>query len=165
MQGNTVGSQTKTQEDLAYIAGFLDGDGSIMAQVKNRRDTPAGWRVMLTVCLYQDTRHEKPLKWMRRIFGIGYISRRNDGITEYRVNGFDAIEAILYELKPFIRFKERQVQLTLKLITLLKSKRFSGFSRSERLKIADLVCDIREENYKSGTRKYTCQQIRSLLSQ
>ena len=33
-QGNTVGS--RSQVDLAYIAGFLDGDGSLMIQLKRR---------------------------------------------------------------------------------------------------------------------------------
>jgi hypothetical protein len=158
-----VGSRTKTQEHLAYIAGFLDGDGSIMAQVKNRRDTPRGWRVMLTICLYQDTRHEEPLLWMRKVFGIGYISQRKDGMTEYRINGFNSTERVLIALKPFVRFKKKQVRLALQLAPLLKSKKFSEFSQQEKLKIANLVCDIRDENYKSGIRKYTREQIRSLL--
>ena len=38
---NTVGSRQKPKiQDLAYIAGFLDGDGSIMIQVKRRADAP-----------------------------------------------------------------------------------------------------------------------------
>ena len=49
-----MGSRLKT--DLAYIAGFLDGDGSIMLQVKLRRDTVRAVRFMATICLYQDTR-------------------------------------------------------------------------------------------------------------
>lgn len=159
-----MGRQTKTKEDFAYIAGFLDGDGSIMVQIKNRRDTPAGWRVMLTICLYQDTRHEKPLYWMRDTFNIGYISRRNDGITEYRVNGYEAVGKILKALKPFVRFKKKQVHLTLNILELLKERKFSELPKRKKLRIADLVCDIREENYKSGMRKYTRQQIRSLLS-
>jgi hypothetical protein len=79
-----VGSCSKT--DLAYIAGFLDGDGSLMMQIKTRSDN-GKFRFMLTVCMYQDTRHEKTLLWIRKKFGIGYISRRNDNITELRING------------------------------------------------------------------------------
>ncbi len=48
-KGNTVGSRSKT--DLAYIAGFLDGDGSLMLQLKKRKDTKLGWRFMCTICL------------------------------------------------------------------------------------------------------------------
>jgi hypothetical protein len=33
---------------------------------------------MFTICLYQDTRHKKPLQWMRDTFGIGYLHDRNE---------------------------------------------------------------------------------------
>jgi len=98
---NTVGRQTNSKSDLAYIAGFFDGDGSLMVQFKNRRDTPKGWRIMFTLCFYQDTRHEKPLFWIRKKLGIGYISRRNDGMTELRVNGYERAKEILGNLYPF----------------------------------------------------------------
>jgi hypothetical protein len=65
---NTVGS--RSESDIAYIAGFLDGDGSIMLQIKKRNDTKRGFRFMATICLYQDSRHEKPLYWMRKVFDI-----------------------------------------------------------------------------------------------
>jgi len=54
-----VGSRSKT--DLAYIAGFLDGDGSLMLQLKKRADMKRGIRFMTTIYLYQDTRHDKDL--------------------------------------------------------------------------------------------------------
>jgi hypothetical protein len=62
VKGNTVGSRSKT--NLAYIAGFLDGDSSLMLQLKKRNDTKTGWRFMCTICLYQDIRHKAPLIWM-----------------------------------------------------------------------------------------------------
>jgi len=77
-----VGSRSNKKESLAYIAGFLDGDGSLMLQLKKRSDTKTGIRFMATICLYQDSRHDKPLSWMQKFFGIGYISYRKDGITE-----------------------------------------------------------------------------------
>lgn len=159
-----MGRQIKTtSQDLAYIAGFLDGDGSIMVQIKKRSDTKKGWRIMFTICFYQDTRHEKPLSWIRKKLGIGYISRRNDGITEYRINGYKTVGKILRLLKPFTRFKKEQVKLGLKLISLLK-KDLATLSKKEKIKIANLMCDIRDENYKSHQRKYTRKQIINFIS-
>ena len=160
-----MGRQTKTtSQDFAYIAGFLDGDGSIMVQIKKRGDTKKGWRIMFTICFYQDTRHEKPLFWIRQKLGIGYISRRNDGITECRINGYETVGKILKALKPFIRFKRKQVDLSLRLISFLIKKDLMKFSEKERIKMANLMCDIRDENYKSHWRKYTRRQIIKFLS-
>src|SRR3989344_7657829 len=118
-QDNTVGSRSNKLA-LAYIAGFLDGDGSLMIQIKKRSDSKKGRRVMLTICFYQDTRHEKPLWWIRKILGIGYLSRRNDGMTELRINGYTQVESILKKLLPFLRFKKKQAAALIDSAQLLK---------------------------------------------
>lgn len=142
-----MGSRLKT--DSAYIAGFLDGDGSLMLQVKSRADTKRGVRFMATICLYQDTRHERPLSWIRERLGIGYISRRNDGMTELRINGFEQVRNILISLKPFIRFKEKQAQAMIEACDLLSKKFIHELSKSELRRLIKLVFVIRSENYKS----------------
>ena len=103
-----MGSRSKL--DLAYIAGFLDGDGSLMLQIKKRRDGKKKWRFMATICFYQDSRHDEPLSWIRKILGIGYLSKRNDGMSELRINGFKQIRNILEKLLPFIKFKREQAK-------------------------------------------------------
>ena len=142
-----MGSRSKS--NLAYIAGFLDGDGSVMLQVKLRSDTKRGVRFMATICLYQDTRHEKPLHWMREILQIGYISRRNDGMSELRINGFVQVRSVLGLLQPFIRFKQIQVRALMQACTLLEEKSINSLSKRELRKLVDLVFVIRSENYKS----------------
>ena len=105
--------------DRAYIAGFLDGDGSLMLQIKRRADGKSKIRFMATICFYQDTRHEKDLLWIRKILGIGYISRRNDGMSEIRINGFKTVKEILEDLIPYIRFKKIQAQSLIESCTIL----------------------------------------------
>lgn len=161
---NTVGSrQEPTIQDLAYIAGFLDGDGSIMVQVKRRADAPKGWRIMVTICLYQDSRHKAPLIWMRDMFGIGYISNRNDHITELRINGYAEIKRILLILQPFIKFKRKQVIYALRIITRLEKKSMGKLSRNDRLAIADDIIALRGENYQSHQRVYTDAALKEIL--
>ena len=118
-----MGSREKpSKSDLAYIAGFLDGDGSVMAQVKHRNGTARSWHLMFTICLYQDTRHEEPLRWMRDVFAIGYISRRNDGMSELRVNGVASVRRVLTLLAPYVRFKKKQAQIALRITDILQKK-------------------------------------------
>src|SRR3989344_5201663 len=120
-----------------------------MLQVKSRSDTKRGVRFMATICLYQDTRHEKPLYWIRERLGIGYISRRNDGMTELRINGFGQVRDILIALKPFIRFKAKQVQAMISACELLSEKFIREMSKRELQRLVKLVFVIRSENYKS----------------
>lgn len=163
MKGNTVGSQRVTTKDFAYIAGFLDGDGSIMVQVKNRRGTPRGWRLMFTICFYQDSRHKEPLRWIRDVLGIGYLSDRNDGITELRINGYKETQRILVKLKPYIKFKAQQVDIALRILSKLQNENVSQLSKETRLSIADDIVRIREENYRSHRRRYTSDSLRKIL--
>jgi len=151
-----VGSCSKTQ--LAYIAGFLDADGSLMIQVKKRNDNGKS-RFMLTICLYQDTRHEKPLLWIKKKLEIGYISRRNDNITELRVNGYKQVERILKMLYPFIRFKKIQAKVILRSAKILQKKKLSV---SDYEKLVDNVLIVQSENYVTK-KKRTKEELLKVL--
>ncbi len=151
LKGNTVGSRSNTEK--AYIAGFLDGDGSIMLQLKKRSDTKRGFRFMATICLYQDTRHEEPLRWMRDVFMIGYISRRNDSISELRVNGYKQVYRILHELLPYIRFKRVQATAMIQACEILENTPLSKLSEKQLITVIDLVLVIQNENYSTHRKR------------
>lgn len=154
---------TVAEKELAYIAGFLDGDGSLMLQIKKRSDGKLGIRFMVTMCLYQDTRHELPLFWIRKKLGIGYISRRNDGITELRVNGFGTIKSILKMLVPYIRFKKIQARALLKACAILDGKSFHDLTRSEKKRLLELIITMQIENYQSHAKR-TKHELSLLLN-
>ncbi len=140
--------------DLAYIAGFLDGDGSIMFQVKNRKDSSRGKRLMFTICLYQDSRHEKPLFWMKDILGIGYISHRSDGMTELRINGYKQVRDILFLLRPYLRFKKEQAELISQVLDILVVvKNIKQLTAAEKRKVANTLLTLRSLSYQSGKKK------------
>ncbi len=156
MYGNTVGSRSKC--DIAYIAGFLDGDGSIMLQIKKRKDTARGFRFMATICLYQDTRHEQPLHWVREVLGIGYVARRNDSISELRINGFRRVRDILTHLQPYVRFKQAQVRAMIKATDTLATIPFSQLTDAQIIDLVELVLTVQNENY-SAQRKRTKSKL------
>jgi hypothetical protein len=146
-----VGSRLNT--NLAYIAGFLDGDGSLMLQLKKRNDGKSKLRFMCTICLYQDTRHEESLIWMQKLFKIGYISRRNDGISELRINGFKQVRDILSKLIPFIRFKKIQAKALFKAAELLADKSITKLSSSDLRLLVNLIIAIQNSNYITKTKR------------
>ena len=137
--------------NVAYIAGFLDGDGSLMLQLKSRSDTTRGMRFMATICFYQDTGHAQPLLWMQEILECGYISERSDGMTELRINGFAQVKQVLLVLLPFIRFKSTQAQALIKACEILEQKFLREMSPTELHTLVDLMFQIKAENYKSKT--------------
>lgn len=161
LEDNTVGSQL-TKEERAYIAGFLDGDGSLMLQMKKRGDSKRGWRFMATICLYQDTRHHLPLKWMRRKLGIGYLSHRNDGITELRINGFQQVRDILALLIPYIRFKKAQARAIHCACSMLVRTPLSALTQRDKKLICQCLMDVQDNNYTTH-RKKSIEELHSLL--
>ena len=117
---------------------------------------------MATICFYQDSRHEKPLHWIRKQLGIGYVTRRKDGMTELRINGFERVRDILAELKPFVRFKARQTQAMIIACDLLSKKFVRNMSKSELKRLVDLVFVVRSENYKGRT-KFSREEMNKYL--
>ncbi len=150
-----MGSRSKIEKEIerAYVAGFLDGDGSLMLQIKKRKDSKIGLRFMPTICFYQDTRHESTLLWIRDLFGIGYFSRRNDGMSELRINGYKRVATILDEIFPYIRFKKIQSQALISACKILSSVSFSKLSKKELETLIDLVLIIQKENYATKSKK------------
>ena len=140
-----MGSRSKTH--LAYIAGFLDGDGSLMLQVKKRKDGALKRRFMTTICFYQDTRHEKDLYWIQKVLGIGYISKRNDGMTELRINGYVQVRDILKQLMPYIRFKCAQARALYTAAVLLSAVPYRKLDSKQLRQLATLILVIQNENY------------------
>ena len=103
-------------EEKAYIAGFLDGDGSIMAQLVKRKDYKLGYQIRTSIVFYQKTVHQDFLLWLKGRFGYGYVRARNNGMSEYAVVGFREVEYVLQLLYPFLRLKKQLAQDVLHLI-------------------------------------------------
>ena len=155
-----MGSRSKIK--LAYIAGFLDGDGSLMLQLKKRKDGILKFRFMATICFYQDTRHEKDLYWIQEVLGIGYVSRRNDGMTELRVNGYKQIRDILKNLLPYIRFKKLQSMALISACKILSGTKFKMLTKKQLIQLVDYVLVIQGENYVTK-RKKTRKELFEML--
>ena len=72
---NTVGSSKRVnQTTLAYIAGFLDGDGCIKAKVDKQPNNRFGMRTRIFVSFTQHTRNKHVLEWVFRQLKNGSIA-------------------------------------------------------------------------------------------
>jgi hypothetical protein len=133
-----------------------------MFQLKKRADSTKGTRFMVTICLYQDTRHDAPFSWIRTRLKCGYVSKRNDGMTELRINGFSQVRETLKALLPHLRFKKKQATLLIRACKLLEERTFRTMSAEDMREIVDLLLRIQNENYMSKRRK-TKEELHKML--
>lgn len=105
-----------TNEELSYIAGFLDGDGCIMLQLVYRHDYILGYQIRASIVFYQDVRNRHFLEWLKKKLKFGYIRNRNDDMSEYTIVGVTAVTQVLSLFKPYLKLKRRQARLALKVL-------------------------------------------------
>ena len=111
-----------TERELAYIAGFLDGDGRIMLQLVKRHDYVLGYQIRASIVFYQKSRYKDFLFWLKDKLKRGYIRDRNDGMSEYTIVGVTPVSEILNLLKPYLILKKPQVDLTLLVLSKMPGK-------------------------------------------
>ncbi len=136
----------ENQLQYAYIAGFLDGDGSIMLQLHRTAKGKEIFRIKTVICLYQDSKYLQELLWMQKVLGCGYVYTRNDHISELRIEGFQRVFETLEKLQPYIRFKQKQAQLLVDVIPRIQKKLLV------KEEIRPWIQKMRELNYFSSQR-------------
>ena len=141
-----------------YIAGFLDGDGSIIAQLVKWPGYQFGFHVRVSVCFYQNTGHRDHLEWLQHTMNMGYIRDRDGNMSDYTIVAHKDVRWILTELQPYVRLKARHVMLALKILDALEQEiDAQGF-----LAIARKVDELAALNY-SKKKKYDANVIRRTL--
>lgn len=129
-----------------------------MLQIKPRLGVRYGFRIYATVCLYQNSAHIDELRQIQKQWQKGYLSKRNDGIAELRIDGYEGVESMLRELQEYVRFKRRQITLMFEAIQILKGKP-TVEQFLEACRIADQISEL---NYRSN-RKYTARVVEEYL--
>ncbi len=108
-----------SQKFLAYIAGFLDGDGSIYVRAKPNTSYRYGYQVAPYIVFFQSSSEAKFPELMKKI-GYGKLRIRNDGMYEYTISKHEELEKFLVKLKPFLYLKKAQAELMLEVLQAKK---------------------------------------------
>jgi hypothetical protein len=144
---------------LAYIAGFLDGDGSIFFQIVPRKDYKQKFQIRSSIAFYQKTKYVWILEWLKKEFDCGYIRHRKTGISDYTIVDSKEVEKILKLLAPHVRLKKKQVELGIEIIKRMKYKK----TDRDFIEICKLVDKFGNLNY-SKKRKITFEVVSKFLS-
>ncbi len=145
---------------LAYIAGFLDGDGSVMLQLKPRADYAYGFQIKATLAFYQKRTNRSILEWLQDRLQVGAIRDRNDGICEYDIEGLEPVKNVLVLIRPHVVLKQAQVEQALQIIGEI-----TGSSEPSPQKFLEWCAKVeffQALNY-SKKRKHTQASVRKFL--
>ncbi len=132
-----------TQSQLAYLAGFIDGDGSIYVRLKPNSTYRYGFQIAPYIILFQSVKDEINFIKICKLLSCGYLRKRKDGILEYTIGRQEEILTLINKIKPYLILKKRQADLIeqiLKLKVQVKNK-------ADFIKLMALVNNFAELNY------------------
>jgi len=113
----------------AYIAGFLDGDGCLMAQLVKRSGYIRGYQIRLSIVFYQKKQNKYHLVWLKRYLKHGYVRERNDGMAEYTIVGLRAVKESLVKIYPYLRLKKKLAKIILEIADMPRKLSTKDFLR------------------------------------
>jgi hypothetical protein len=133
----------QNKEILAYIAGFLDGDGSVFCQLVKGDSYKYGYHVRVSIVFFQRADKKWFLMKLKSFIGCGYIRVRKDFMCEYVITGSEAVVFLLNSLKPFVCLKLDIINKVLEIIAMKKQIK----DENDFKKLCDLVESTEILNY------------------
>jgi hypothetical protein len=144
-------------KQLAYLAGFLEGDGCILAQLV-KGPYKYKYTVRISIVLYQ----KKDKHWffikLKDLIGVGNIRLRKDGMLEYSILGLNMVKKFLEMVYPYLILKKTLASLVFQIIKKLNVVQ----SEADFLEVCQLVDKVAEHTY-SKKRKNTSLIVKNSL--
>jgi len=142
-----------------YIAGFLDGDGSIGVSIEKRPDRRRfPYRARLKVNFTQHVRHKNMLILLQKALGnIGTIRDiRTHNLAELVIQKRSDIKLMLERLLPHLILKQRQARIMLAMIDVFDQGKVnirSSLSDKDYEKLFAMAKELRSNNAGAGGKK------------
>lgn len=115
-------NKSLTSSEKAYLAGFLDGDGSIILQIVKAPQNFYKHQIRVSVVFNQKKSRHWFILWIHSRLGErGYLRIRSNLISELTISGYKEVEWLLQELKPFLRIKKPLAKLALSVIEKIQT--------------------------------------------
>ena|SRR3989344_5869410 len=107
-----------SSERKSYLAGFLDGDGSIYVRLKPNSTYRFGYQMIAYVAFFQSGKHREEFEKVCELMPYGMIRVRKDGILEYTISKQEEITEFLLSIKDYLVMKKPQAELVLEVMKL-----------------------------------------------
>ena len=159
--------QRLSPEELAYVAGFLDGDGSVCARIVKRPDYRLKFEIRISLSFFQKTTRHWFLIQLQNQLHYGSLRKQSNGMSEYTICERDSVKHCLERLRPYVKIKQRQVRLCLQILNKITKTTAHHSSHKQQepkdfWKLCQLVDEVARWN-DSKRRKVTSETVRSLF--
>ena len=111
-----------TPLEIAYIAGFLDGDGTINAQIVKRKDYVLGFQIKVVITFFQSTKRHWFLQQLQKKLKCGVLRKTDQGMSELTINGIQLVKPFLEIVSKHLKLKKTQARLVLDICQKNKKK-------------------------------------------
>jgi hypothetical protein len=146
----------------AYLAGLIDGDGSIYCLLANRIQDGYKFGYEIRPCASITQRPEKQHLLIHAnslTGGIGTLRLRNDNIASLDFHGRDKVSSLVPRVKPYIYLKSRQARIILHVIEQMP---YVKNDAQKFLNLCRIVDRISKEN-DGNNLKNTSETVREFL--
>jgi hypothetical protein len=106
--------------DASYLAGFLDGDGSIHFQLVRQKEYRYGFYIRATLSLSQRTAARSGLEYLQALIGGGYLRDRGTGMSDLVITSRPLLLEVLKDVEPYVVFKKDHVRRALWLLPQIR---------------------------------------------
>ena len=106
----------------SYLAGFIDGDGSIHFQLVRQDGYKFGYYIRASLSLSQSTSARSGLEYLRSVIGAGYLRDRGTGMSDLVITSRPVLMTVLIQIAPHVVFKKEHVSRALWLLPQVRSR-------------------------------------------
>lgn len=106
-----------SQTDAAYIAGLLDGEGTVSATIHPREDGAPGIDAYVVI----SNSHRETIRWVKQCIGIGSLQKTGSRKSGHKpmlavVVTIGSVASLLHQLLPFLKIKRQQAEIVLAIV-------------------------------------------------
>lgn len=146
-----------TTEELAYIAGFLEGDGCILVQIV-KGNYKYKHTIRIGIVFYQKKDKHWFFIWLKDKIGCGTIRIKKDFMIEYSIFGLNPVKSLLKLLLPYLKLKKTLAILVFRIVESFERVK----TEADFLEVCKLVDEVAEHTY-SKRRINTSSTVRENL--
>ena len=150
-----------SKAEKAYIAGFLDGDGSVYVKLTKNKSYRYGYQVSSYITFYQSQVNQSFLQSLCKKLECGYLRNRNDGVSEFIIGDEKSQLELIKSVLSYSILKKKQLKLMKKILEKKKKVK----SAIDFLKLCTLIDKYKKLNYSKKRIQITKEVEKNLIKE